>query len=167
VFDVSEPNQLRFSGYGQLPIPTGLDEEITTFVRALGAGGPAAVARIAARASEDGRDVLRAYAERMATQAVRARDATLLQAGLVAVVVGGLDRYDREALVIMPVIEDSATIIGVSPAQAFEEASLIVGHPGAAGLASWLGRTPENRSLAAMGYVRGADRDGFRYVRNW
>jgi len=165
-FDVSETTK-RFYGYGPLPIPNALDEEVEAFVDGLRTGGPAAVAIAIERASETGRDVLRAYSIRMATRAVREMDATFIVRGLVAIVVGGLDSNDREALLEMPLLEDSAKRIGVLPMVPFEEAAHIVGIPGETFLALWLGRKPENRTLEVMGYVASEDPDGFRYVRTW
>jgi len=85
----------------------------------------------------------------------------------VAIVVGGLDTNDREALLEMPLLEDSAKRIGVLPMVPFEEAAHLVGIPGETFLALWLGRKPENRTLEVMGYVASEDPDGFRYVRTW
>jgi hypothetical protein len=35
------------------------------------------------------------------------------------------------------------------------------------GLEAFLKRTDEDKSLDSMGYVEGADEDGFRFVRTW
>ena len=165
-FDVSETTK-RFYGYGPLPIPTPLDEEVEEFVDGLRTGGPQAVATAIEHASETGRQVLQAYSTRMASRAVRERDATFIVRGLVAIVVGGLDSNDRAALLEMPLLEDSARRIGVLPLVPFEEAAHVVGLPGETFLALWLGRKPEDRTLKVMGYVAGDDADGFRYVRTW
>jgi hypothetical protein len=98
---------------------------------------------------------------------VRTGDTTFIVRGLVAIVVGGLDSNDREALLEMPLLEDSAKRIGVLPMVPFEEAAHIVGIPGEMFLALWLGRGPEDRTLATMGYVAREDSDGLRYVRTW
>lgn len=81
--------------------------------------------------------------------------------------VGGLDTNDREALLEMALLEDSAKRIGALPMVPFEEAAHIVGIPGETFLALWLGRSAESRTLHAMGYVAGEDSDGFRYLRTW
>ena len=167
VFAVAEPTQRRFDGYGPSSVPSSLDVDVQNFVDTLRSGGPPAVASAIERASEAGRRVLRAYSERMATLAVRRRDASLLVRALVAAVVGGLYQNDREALLVMPLIEDGAKRIGVQPPTLFEEAAGLVGHPGTVNLVLWLGRKPEDRELSAMGYAVGEDADGFRYVRAW
>ena len=167
VFDVASPTQRRFDGYGSCLLPSALDQEVQVFVDGLSRGGPPVVALAIAHATEAGQRVLRAYAERMASLAVRQGDAMLLQRALVAIVVGGLYRNEREALLVMPLIEDSAKRIRVQPSVLFEEAAGIVGHPGTANLVLWLGRKSENRELLSMGYVVGADAGGFRYVRTW
>lgn len=119
------------------------------------------------RVTDKARQVLRAYAERMASLAVRSLDkATLLEA-VVALVVGGLDENRAESLMIMALIEDSAARIGVELGQLLEEASKIVGHPATVNLMLWLTRKDEDRSLASMGFVATEDADGFRYRLDW
>ena len=117
--------------------------------------------------SDAGRQVLRTYAERMASRAVRTGDQTDVLRALIAIVLGGLDGNDHEALLIMPLIEESAARIGVEAQDVFEQAAAVVGHPGTANLVSWLSRAPEDRTLACMGYSAGADDGGFRYRRDW
>ena len=121
------------------------------------------VAGFIASASEVGRRVLCAYAERMASLAVRRRDADLLVRAVVAVVIGGLDQNALEALMVMPLIENSARLLTVDLAGIFEQAAAVVGHPGSVNLMVWLTRAPQDRTLAAMGFAEGSDDDGFRY----
>ena len=166
-FDAGETQQRRYDGYGRNPLPSPLDEEVAAFVEALWSGGPPAVARATSLTSDAGRRVLRTYAERMASLAVRTGDVAFVRRALVAIVAGGLDRNDREALMVMPAIEDSAERVGGRAPRVFEEVARIVGHPGEANLALWLGRRPEMRALSAMGYAVGMDSGGFRYTREW
>ena len=166
-FEVGSSTQRRFDGYGPSPLPSTLDQDVAAFVDGLRSGGPPVAALAIAKATEAGRGVLRAYAERMASLAVRQRDAKLLERAIVAVVVGGLSENDHEALLVMPVIEDSAKRIGVQPPILFEGAAEIVGHPATTNLVLWLMRKPEDRELSCMGYAVGEDGDGFRYIRTW
>lgn len=166
-FDPAQPKQPRYDGYGPARLPCSRDSEIQVVVDRLRQGGPNLVAEALAAVSEAGRRVFRAYAERMASLAVRTREVEQLDRALVAVVVGGLDDNAYEALMVMPLIEDSARRIGAEPQRLFEKAAQIVGHPGTVNLARWLARKPEDRSLASMGFVESADKEGFRYKLDW
>jgi hypothetical protein len=163
VFEPSDPAQPRFAGYGPSQLPNSRDELVDHFIDQAARGGPAFVAESIAGASEVGRRVLRAYAERMASLAVRRRDADLLVRSVVAVVIGGLDQNALEALMVMPLIENSARLLEVDLAGVFEKAAAVVGHPGSVNLMVWLTRAPQDRTLAAMGFAEGSDGGGFRY----
>lgn len=133
------------------------------YVAALRKGGPPDVAAALTSATERGRRVLRVYAERAATRAVRDDMADLLVKAAIATVVGGLDDFVPEALMVMPLIEDAARRLGVHLPDVFQEAAGAVGHPGAVNLMRWLTRAPENRTLECMGYAAVEDEEGFRY----
>jgi hypothetical protein len=110
--------------------------------------------------------VLQAYAERAAIRAVREQSREQLVLATKARVVGALDSDDwREALLIMPLIEDASKRLGIELAEVFEDASGVVGQRGAAYLVMWLGRAPEDRTLECMRYEAIEDEDGFRYRR--
>jgi hypothetical protein len=162
-FDVADPAQQRFASYGPSSLPNSRDDLVDKFIDQAISGGPAAVADFVEAASERGRRVLRAYAERMASLAVRRRDAHLLVCAVIAIVIGGLDQNALEALMVMPLIENSARLLGSDLADIFEKAAAIVGHPGSVNLMVWLTRAPEDRTPAAMGFVEASDEDGFRY----
>jgi hypothetical protein len=162
-FDPADPAQQRFVGYGPAPIPDPRDDLVGKFLDQIESGGPAAVASHLASASERGRRVFRAYGERMASLAVRRHDAGLLVRAVVAIVLGGLDQNALEALMVMPLVENSARLLGTNLANIFEKASGIVGHPGSVNLMVWLTRAPEDRTIASMGFVESSDEGGFRY----
>jgi hypothetical protein len=167
VFDPADMNQATFNGYGPSELPNKRDDVVGEFVNALVSGGASAVAEVLPRVTDKARQVLRAYAERMASLAVRRRDnATLLKA-VVALVVGGLDENRVESLMVMAPIEDSAARIGVELPRLLEDASKIVGHPATVNLMLWLTRNDEDRSLASMGFVATENTDGFRYKLDW
>jgi hypothetical protein len=91
----------------------------------------------------------------------------LIERATVAIVVGGLDQNALEALTVMPLIENSASLVGADLAGMFESVAAVVGHPGSISLGMWLGRAPEDRTLESMGFVESKDQDGFRYKRTW
>jgi hypothetical protein len=166
-FDPGDDSQERFAGYGPARLPDPRDDELSDFVTTLVAGGPPVVAEVLSTVTEKGRQVLRAYAERMASLAVRRQDPTLLPRAIVALVVGGLDQNKRDSLMIMAPIEDSAARLEKSLSAIFEDVSKIVGHPATVNLMMWLTRRPETRTLASMRFIPSEDEDGFRYRLDW
>ncbi|MEJ7786716.1 MAG: hypothetical protein WKF96_18090 [Solirubrobacteraceae bacterium] len=162
-FDPAEPKHRRFSVFAEANFPDPRDRELDGFVDTIREGGPAAVKGIVARASEQGRGVLRADAERAASRAVRDCDPDRLRSALVALVLGGLDHNSREALTRMPLIEDAARRLDVTFEHLIEDATDAVGHPGSVTLVQWLARKPQDRTLDAMGYEAVTDAAGFRY----
>lgn len=163
MFDMSDLEPRRFTAFGPAPFPDPRDTELDDYVTGLRRSGASGHPVASVAASEEGRRVLRVYAERAATRAVRERRRDLLVLASVAVVAGGLDQYEREALMAMPLIDDASTRLGVELADVFEEASAALGPAGAESLRTWLSRKPENRTLACMGYVAIDDDAGFRY----
>lgn len=166
-FDPSDPNQRKYNGYGPSRLPDARDDEVALFVAEVIEGGVGAVSQALDRITEPGRDVLRAYAERMASLAVRRKDRGRLVSGLVALVLGGLGENRVESLMIMALIEDGAKRIGENLQGIFDEVSAIVGHPATANLMLWASRNASDRSLSSMGFKPGSDEDGFRYQLDW
>jgi hypothetical protein len=165
VFDPIDAALRQFVGYGPSVLPNERDDEVSEYVTSL-----SAILGYGQRIVHDhrkGRDVLRAYPERMASLAVRRREPTVLLAAVIANVVGGRDENRLESLMVMALIEDSARRIDMDLAELFEQASRIVGHPGAVNLMMWLKRKPKDRSLTSMSFVAGEDADGFRYRLDW
>ena len=163
-FEPERTEQPDFRGYGPAPIPDRRDEVLDGYAARLRSGGPAAVAAAAAEVSEMAQRVLRVYGERAAARAVRERSTELLICGLVAVVVGGLHRNDREALLPMALLDDAAARIGAEPRAVFAAAAAVVGNPGEINLMLWLGRAPGDRTPQAMGFTPVDGPDGFRYT---
>lgn len=162
-FDPGDQADRRFTGYGPSPIPNSRDDLVDQFLDQVIEGGSSVVASVTASASERGRRILRAYTERMASLAVRHRDAHLLVRAVVALVLGGLDQNIPEALMLVPLIENSAKLLQNDLSQIFEEAAGVTGHPGSVSLMMWLTRAPQDRTLASMGFVEASDEGGFRY----
>jgi hypothetical protein len=166
-FDIADPEQNRFNGFGPAPFPDLRDHELDEYVMDLRRTGPEGVAKAIRAVSSEGGRVMGAYAERTATRAVRDKAPDLLVSGLVALVVAGLYDNDREALLRMAPIHDAARRSGSRPRVVIKRAARIVGNPGKKYLNLWLWRFPRSQTLAVMGYQIGSDKSGFRYVRNW
>ena len=162
-FDLAATNQDVYRGFGTAPIPDSRDVELDRYLHSLEVGGPGAIASALGTASEAGRQVMRAHAERLASRAVRDRDPALLLDALVAAVLGGLDHNYREALLPMSLIDDAGDRLGVDLPTLLGDAAKIVGHPGTVNLMVWLTRAKEDRTPAAMGFVESQEDGGFRY----
>jgi hypothetical protein len=63
----------------------------------------------------------------------------------------------------MPLVENSARLLGVSLPGIFKKAEAVVGDAGTVNLLAWLTRKPEDRTIASMGFAESADGGGFRY----
>lgn len=167
MFDPADASQGKFNGYGPSGLPDARDQAVGDLVGRLMVAGPEAVAAVLSIVTDKARQVLRSYAERMASLAVRRRERELLLRAVVALVLGGLDENRLESLIVMAPIQDSAERLGLDLPELFESASNVVGHPGTVNLMLWLTRRPEDRSLESMGFVVGEDVDGFRYKLDW
>lgn len=160
-----EPGSNR--GYGTLQIPCPRDMEIADLLQAWMKHGEPERKVAAEQIREDQRFVLLAYSERMASLAVRNRDRRLILMGLVALGIDGWRGDWRDNAAIVCLHYDAAKRIGVPAETVFTEAAKWLSAKVTDALQSFLGRSGEDRSLAAMGYVAAADADGFRYQRTW
>jgi len=164
--DILETNLNR--AYGREPIPVERDFEINELLDALEAASPEERADFCGRLGATHAPVLRAYAERMASFAVRERSVEPLRRALSALALGGFADDEREAIMILPLVYRSAELIDADPASLFAG----VADPCDCAavreeIEAFPGRSPEDRLLAAFGYVEGTDVDGFLYVRTW
>jgi hypothetical protein len=153
--------------HGPRPIPCPLDRKVEHVVawyeNADETGRAALRERITPRAAS----TLSAYAERMASHAVRRGDAAVLRRALLAAAIGWYHEDPRESMLILPLFYDAASRLGIEPEPLFEDAAVAAGLPPDGALASFPQRRPEDCTLACMGYRTGADDDGFRYQRDW
>jgi hypothetical protein len=160
MFDPSVEDDRRFHDYFNRRIPDPTDSIVEAYVQTAQRDGPPVGE---AKASEFGRQVLALFAGRQAAVAARRREPDRLVVGLVALTLAGLPRYDQTALMMMPLIEHSALLIGLDPADIFEVAAAKIGHPGSVALMRWLARPGWNRTLESMGFAETRDDDGVRY----
>jgi hypothetical protein len=162
-FDPADLAQSRFTGYGPAELPDPRDEELDGYVRGLQHCGSQAIATAVTNASEIGRRVLRAYAERAASRAVRDKKRDLLISASVALVVGGLSDNELEALMGMALVDDASKRTGFELADVFEEVAHLVSHPASVNLMLWLSRAPEDRTPECMGFEAAGVGSAFRY----
>ncbi|MHB1552238.1 MAG: hypothetical protein ACYDEU_08015 [Vulcanimicrobiaceae bacterium] len=153
-------------GYGTLPIPSQRDAEISSLLRAWlnldESSRNAALSQI----PEEHRFTLLGYSERMASLAVRDREKEYIVLGLLALGLDGWRGDWRDNATLVCLHYDAAQRIGLAPSSVFDEAAKLLPQKPAQALKSFLRRSAEDKSLATMGYLAGAD-DGFRYKRTW
>ena len=160
----------HWTGYALAPIPDPRDDEVLSTVQPLLKGGSSAVTDALSSVSELDREVLRAFAERAAANAVRRGEPHLLLEGLVALVVGGLaideadDEDHRDAQIVLSVVEDAARKTGASPTDLYARAIEVVGESAGIALVAWQERPGVSRTINSMGYQESEDSDGFRYL---
>lgn len=154
------------SGYLVRPLPAPRDAEITALLDAARDNGQLVELAELVRPRQDA--VLRAFAERMASLAVRTGDPVPLRGGLLsaAIAMAAPDADGREVLLILPLLWHGARRLELDPAAEFAATAELV--PAAAtGLRQFTAREPADQRIEAMGYVESADDDGFRYARTW
>lgn len=158
-------------GYVDTGIPSGRDAQLAAFLEPLLATGDAnAVAR------ERAADALTAaytatflaYAERMASLAVRARDERPARLGTLAVALTWRGCVDvRPGIPVLGLLFDAARRAGADPRRLFEESAALCPADIAPVLRDFLRREDLDEIAEEMGFSGGRDRDGFRYRRLW
>jgi hypothetical protein len=154
-------------GYGRLPIPQPIDDEITQLMRAWAELSPSERSATSSQISDQQSLTLKSYSERMASFAVRARDPEKIFFGLLALGADGWRGDWREKVLILPLHYDAIQRLNGDSEAMFERAAALLPPKAATAFASFLGRSPENKSIKVMGYVASSDDDGFRYQRTW
>jgi|APTNR8051073442_1049403.scaffolds.fasta_scaffold16187_2 hypothetical protein len=155
------------NGYGPAPIPSQRDGEIETLlIRWQSLSSPERSAA-AAQISEDQRFTLLAFAERMATAAVRHKDPNRIHLGLLALGLDGWKSDWRDNATILCLHHDAARRITADPGQVFRKAGCLLSEKVSRSFGDFLARIDEDKALDAMGYVAGRDEGGFRYKRDW
>ena len=163
-FDPTDSHQGRFAGYLPTAMPSPLDADVRDFLESSIAAGAPALTIAAQTATAAGQSVLLAFAERMASLAVRRQTPGDLVIGLVAIAIGGLTGDEPEALMPLALIDWSARRLGIDGARVFGEAAAIVGEPASHYLNVWLSKPTDQRGIGEMGFSEGSDPGGFRYV---
>jgi hypothetical protein len=155
----------KYHGYGNLPIPSPLDNDITEFIDCF------------IDLEKEERDFFQgqiknqhkfgflAYAERMASYAVRKKSSKEIVLGLMAIFLQTGLGDPREDIIIYALLYDATCKIGENPNSVFLKASEKFNFSFVSEIHSFLNRTKKDKSIKSMGFKRGSDKDGFRYIR--
>lgn len=161
--DLHSLNPEENLGYLPKPIPVPRDGEIAALLsRTI---SEHSLAKLQRRMTDGHATVLRAFAERMATAAVRSRDPEQLRTGLVALLLAIGSTDSREGFLLLPLFFDAMLKLGIDPSSFAHSMRHVVGDRLVAPYSEFMSRS--DKTLASMGYEEGADNEGFRYVRNW
>lgn len=151
--------------YLPLPIPVPRDYEIVALLSRVVAENR--LARFTRQLEEGHAVVLRVFAERVAAAAVRSGDTALLHWAVIGLLLSWRGPDCRETLVVFPVLYDAILRMGIEVGPFVASIRQTVGDQMAQPMNEFLRRSDHDKSLQAMGYTIGTDRDGFRYIRNW
>jgi hypothetical protein len=155
------------NGYGPAPIPSPRDAEIESLLVRWLALSSTERSTAAALISEDQRFTLLAFAERMATAAVRHKDPKRIHLGLLALGLDGWKSDWRDNATILCLHHDAALRLSSDPEQLFRKAGCLLSEKVNRSFSEYLAGTDEDKTLDAMGYSTGRDEGGFRYKRDW
>jgi hypothetical protein len=108
---------------------------------------------------------LLAFAERMASLAVRESSPERLLDGLLALLIGYYRVDVRDVLTVLAIIYDAGIKIGAQPDNLLLDAATMINNSIAQIMLEFTSRTPTNKSLQNFFYKEDHDLDGFRYMR--
>jgi hypothetical protein len=160
-------NTARLAGWGASNIPNEIDDEITNLVKGyleLDEGDKRTVRESVER---DQKFVFLAFAERMASLAIRLKSREPLMLGMIAMFLQIGTGDVREDILRLALVHAAAQKIGMDPRSLFMESARQFGLDDTSGLDAFLHRSDEDKSINSMGYTEGTDEDGFRFVRTW
>jgi hypothetical protein len=156
----------RTDGYGPRRIPHRLDQDVHKLLGVLSRATDDDRAAALSRMVERHGSVMVAFAERMASHAVRTGQSRYLDYGMTALAVASYLIYIKEVIPILSLLYRSTQKLGLEARGVFNTAIPV---PAAAGLQQivdeFLNRSERDRSIEVMYYVEGQDQDGFRYTR--
>jgi hypothetical protein len=155
------------NGYGPAPIPSPRDAEIEALLVIWQAFSSSERSKAASEITEGQRCTLVAFAERMATSAVRHKNPSRIYLGLLALGLDGWTSDWRDNYTVLCLHYDAARRLSVDPAYLFRNAGSLLAEKVCRSFVGFLARTDADKALDAMGYRAGRDEDGFRYIRNW
>jgi hypothetical protein len=145
-------------------MPSKHDDQLSVQVDSLRSEGNYASAEAVLRGIKT--NLLPAFAQRMSVLAVREKDRNRILSGLRAVVLASMINPERELVIPLSLLWNSAVLIGQSPENLFDEVRSESGVYGTL-LSSFATRIPSDRSIAAMGYSAAGEGKSFLYVCDW
>lgn len=151
------------AGYGLEPLPCSVDVQIQGLMQSIRSGED--FTRVASEVPRNTWGMLSAFAERMASLAVRSGSISDIRDGLVAAQLSLILTDDfREVLQSVSLLYRASELVGVDPSQQFRAVAQLAGDPPENHLISFLERSPDKKRIERMGFTEGADETGFRFL---
>jgi hypothetical protein len=148
-------------------MPNEVDEEITAIVKACNELDDESKTALRGRLTLEQKSLLLAFADRMASFAVRIKSLEPLMMAMMAMFLQIGIGDVREDILRLTLVHAAAQKIGVDPRFVFMESARQFGLEDTSGLEAYLRRSDKDKSLESMGYVEGDDAYGFRFLRTW
>jgi len=155
-------------GYVDAPIPSGRDAQLTAYLQRLMGADDAIRAQAADTLGASYTATFLAFAERMASRAVREGDGAHAELGLWALVMTW--RRSKDVTAAIPplgLLYDAAKRAGAEPSGLFRKVAAACPADVGPVLRDFLLRPDLDEIAEEMGFAQGRDRDGFRYRRMW
>lgn len=163
--DIEKLKARSTPGAGNLPIPSTWDEMLSEVVTKFIEAQPFDRSKIVSLFTDQHSFTFIAFAERMASYAVRIGSKKKLFEGLAALVLDGGKFDSRENITVMAPLYDAALKIGADPETLFTQAAALAPNEVSDVLRTFPSRPAESKSLICMQFVESEDEDGFRYER--
>lgn len=160
-------NTTRLAGWGTTRIPNEIDDEITDLIKAYLELDDEGKRKVRESVQRDQKFVFLAFAERMASLAVRLNSQGPLMTAMTAMFLQIGTGDVREDILRLTLVYAAAQKLGIDPRFVFLESARQFGLQNTSGLEAFLERSDEDKSIDSMGYAEGEDDDGFRFVRTW
>lgn len=155
-------------GYVDSAIPSARDAQLAAYLRQLVAGDAATRDHAADALGPSYTGTFLAFAERMASRAVRDGDAAHAELGLWALALTW--RRSKDVTAAIPplgLLYDAAKRAGADPAGLFHRIAAACPADVGPVLRDFSQRPDLDEIAEEMGFAQGRDRDGFRYRRTW
>lgn len=160
-----EIETINSDGYGAWPLPCSLDSEISGLINNFLTSEPVEQQAIIGKVMKP--FLFLAFSERMAILGVREISKNRLFEGLIAHVIEGFSYDPRENLLILSLLDHSASKIGLNPSDLFKEAAVFATPEAANYMLEYTHRKPRERKIGLMGYKEIMTPEGFSYQRTW
>jgi hypothetical protein len=154
-------------GYGTWPIPHPLDEKILNLIERWKKLDVKERIETSNFITSKYHFVFLAFSERMASNSVRKINPQYIADGLIALGLDGWAFDWRDNVLVLSLLYHSTVLIGAEPKTIFTNAGKLLSPNVQKAFTLFLNRNPEDKAIAAMGYVESMDKDGFRYLRTW
>ena len=141
-----------------------LEDAITSVVRMFGTADENRRGEIVSQLSSPARNSFLGYASSMAVLAVRGQSPTLIEQGLIALVIEGASQDFRDSVKALAMLYHSATKLGMDPQKAFYKAASLA-EPGIIKkeMNGFPLRQAKDRELKAFSLTEEIAEEGFRY----